>query len=197
MIILYMQNNSRFQFVLSGAVGNGECCEEGEDWHIPNSKQYNQYEKYHLISFQKVCHYLKKNLYRDNTLIKIHKVLTYLAMPLTDRLFFYLSPLLISLSHGNGLFLNVVNRKMMSIWFLYLLFVLFFVNHIIHVMYLKPLDCLFLFPLSFLFCVHMSHPHTHEHTRTKSWHTALTGPLDCHMQINRCDTKYVIAPLFK
>lgn len=98
-----------------GLQGRGECGEEGEDWHIPNSKQYNQYEKCHLISFQKVCYYLKKNLYRANTLIKIHKVLTYLTMPLTDRLFFYLSPFLISLSHENGLFLNVVNRKTMSI----------------------------------------------------------------------------------
>lgn len=56
-------------------------------------------EKCHLISFQKVCHYLKKNLYKDNTLIKIHKVLTYLAMTLNDRLFSYLSPF----SHENGL----------------------------------------------------------------------------------------------
>lgn len=154
-------------------------------------------KKCHPISFQKVCPYLKKNLYRANTLIKIHKIFTYLAMPLTDRIFLYLSPFLISFSHENGLFLNVVNKKITSIWFLCPLFGLFFVNHIICVRYLQPFNSLLLFLLSFLLCTYTSHPHTHKHTPIKSWHAALTGPLDYQMQINRCDTKYVIARLFK
>lgn len=59
---------------------------------MPNSKQYNQYEKCHFISFEKVCHYLKKNLYKANSLIKIYKVSSYLAMSQTDRLFFISFP---------------------------------------------------------------------------------------------------------
>lgn len=72
---------------------------EGRNGNEPNAEQHNQYEKYYLIFFQKVCHYLKKNLYRPHMLIKIYKVLTYLALSPTDRLGFFFYLLLSLQSH--------------------------------------------------------------------------------------------------
>lgn len=139
----------------------GFCGGEREGWHIPNSKQYNQYEKCHLISFQKVCHYLKKNLYRANTLIKIHKVLTYLAMSLTDRLFFICLHFYNLILTWKWVIFACGKYKMMSIWFLCPLFILFFVNHIIRVTHL----ILFFCSTYRLYCIytHVSptHPQTH------------------------------------
>lgn len=137
---------------------------ERERWHIPNSKQYNQYWKCHLNSFQKVCHYRKKNLYRANTLTKICKVLTSLAMSPPKRLFLSVSISTISFSHEDGLFLNVVSRKMMSFWFLCPLFTLFFVNHLIHVTHPKLPSFV---PLIFIVCIHTpppAHPWTHRYS---------------------------------
>lgn len=128
--------------------------------------------------------------------IKIHKVLTYLAMSPAVRLFFFLSVPTISSSQENRLVSNVINRKMMPIWFLCSLFILFIVNHVIHVMHLKASCFLLLFHLSFLLHIHTSLP-THKHTYIKPWQIALTSPLDYHTQINRYDTENVTVPLFR
>lgn len=68
-----------------------------------------------FFAFRSFCHCLKKHLYRANMLIKIHKVLTYLTLSPTVRLFLSVSVSTISFSHENGLLLNVINIKMMSI----------------------------------------------------------------------------------
>lgn len=79
-----------------GLWGRGSVVKKGRiGIHLILSSIINM-KKCNLISFLKVWHYLKKNLYRANTCIKIHNVFTYLAMPLTDWLFFYLSLFLIS-----------------------------------------------------------------------------------------------------
>ena len=176
----------------------GFCRGESECWHICNSKQYNHYEKCDLISFQKVCHYLKKNVYRANTFIKIHKVLTYLAMSPTDRLFF------ICLHFYNliltwkwfifecGKQKNYVNLISLSSVYLILCqsFYTCYASEALRFCSFIPLTI-------FIVYIHTHPPLTHKHPHIKSWHTALTSPLDYHFQINRCDTEYVIAPLFK